>query len=161
VIGLLSDSHDNLTMIRRAVSLFNDMGCDLVIHAGDFVAPFAAAELKNLRCPVKAVFGNCDGEKIGLVKTFEGLGEIREAPLAFSHAGLKFVVSHLDGPVLKYIATMPCDILVFGHTHKALSEHRDGILVVNPGEAGGWLHGKSTAALFDPASMAVDIIPLK
>jgi predicted phosphodiesterase len=24
-----------------------------------------------------------------------------------------------------------------------------GVLVVNPGEAGGWLHGRSTAALLD------------
>lgn len=161
MIGLLSDSHDNMVMIRRAVGLFNDLGCDLVIHAGDFVAPFAAAELRNLKCRVKAVFGNCDGEKAGLSRTFEGLGEIREAPLIFTHAGLRFLVTHLDGPLTGYRATIPCDVAVFGHTHRALSEHRDGILVINPGEAGGWLYGKSTAALLDPGKMAVDIIPLK
>lgn len=160
MIGVLSDSHDNLVMIRRAVGLFNDMDCDLVVHAGDFVAPFAAAELRNLRCPVKAVFGNCDGEKPGLARTFEGMGEIRDAPLAFVHAGLRFVLSHMDGPVPKYIASMRCDVLVFGHTHKPLSERKDGVLLINPGEAGGWLHGKSTVALFDPANMSVDIIPL-
>jgi putative phosphoesterase len=160
MIGILADSHDNLVMVRRAVGLFNDMGCDLVIHAGDFVAPFAAAELRNLRCPVEAVFGNCDGEKAGLAEAFERMGEIREAPLAFSHGGLRFAVTHMDGPVPKYIATIPCDVLVFGHTHKPLSEQRDGVLLINPGETGGWLYGKSTAALFDPASMAVDIIPL-
>jgi putative phosphoesterase len=161
LIGLLSDTHDNLDMIRRAVGLFNDMGCDLVIHAGDFVAPFAAAELRNLRCPARGVFGNCDGERAGLSRTFQGLGEIREAPLTFSHAGRRFLVTHMDGSVAKYLATIPCDVLVFGHTHKPLSEERDGVLVVNPGEAGGWLHGKSTAALLDPAKMAVNIIPLK
>ena len=160
MIGIVSDSHDNLVMIRRAVGLFNDTGCDLVIHAGDFVAPFAAAELRNLRCPVKAVYGNCDGEKAGLAKAFEGLGEIRKAPLTFTHAGLKFVVSHLDGPVPRYLATIPCDVLVFGHTHKPLSEQREGVLVINPGEAGGWLRGKSTVALLDPPKMAVDIFEL-
>ena len=84
MIGILSDSHDNLTRVREAVRLFNDAGCDLVIHAGDFVAPFTVDELRNLRAPVKAVFGNCDGEKAGLAKAFEGLGELREAPLKFS-----------------------------------------------------------------------------
>ncbi len=160
MIGILSDSHDNLVMVRRAVALFNDMGCDLVIHAGDFVAPFAAAELRNLRSPVKGVFGNCDGEKPGLARTFEGLGELREAPLTFTHAGLRFLVSHLDSPLAGYLATIPCDVAVFGHTHMALSEPRDGILVINPGEAGGWLHGQGTVALLDPRKMAVDIIPL-
>jgi putative phosphoesterase len=160
VIGILSDSHDNLVMVRRAVALFNDMGCDLVIHAGDFVAPFSVAELRNLRSPVKAVFGNCDGERAGLARAFEGLGEVREAPFAFSHAGLRFLVTHMDGHLAGYLAKIPCDVAVFGHTHKALSEPRDGVLVINPGEAGGWLHGKATAALFDPRKMAVDIIPL-
>ncbi len=160
MIGLLSDSHDNLVMVRRAVSLFNDASCDLVVHAGDFVAPFAAEELRNLRCPVRAVVGNCDGERAGLARTFQGLGEIRDAPFAFSHGGVRFVVSHLDGPVAGYLASIPCDVLVFGHTHKPLSERRDGILVVNPGEAGGWLLGRATVALLDPAARTADILDL-
>lgn len=160
MIGILADTHDNLDMVRRAVSLFNEMGCDLVIHAGDFVAPFAAAELGNLICPVRAVFGNCDGEKAGLVRAFQGLGEIREAPATFSHGGLRFLVSHMDGPVKRLLAATPCDVIVFGHTHKPFTERSGGILLINPGEAGGWLRGKSSVALFDPNSMSVDIVPL-
>jgi len=160
VIGILADTHDNLGMVRRAVRLFNDMGCDLVIHAGDFVAPFAAAELRNLVCSVRAVFGNCDGEKAGLTRAFEGLGEIREAPDIFSHGGLRFLVSHMDGPVKRLMVAKACDVIVFGHTHKPFTERSDGILLINPGEAGGWLSGKSTVALFDPKNMSVDIVPL-
>jgi len=160
MIGILSDSHDNLTRVREAVRLFNDADCDLVIHAGDFVAPFTVEELRHLRAPVKAVFGNCDGERAGLAKAFEGLGEIRQAPLKFRHAGLRFLVCHLDGSVEKHLASNAYDIIVFGHTHKPLAVRRDGVLLVNPGEAGGWLRGKSTVALFDPAALTVEIITL-
>jgi uncharacterized protein len=160
LIGILSDSHDNLTRVREAVRLFNGAGCDLVIHAGDFVAPFAVAELRNLRAPVKAVFGNCDGEKAGLAKAFEGLGEIREAPLRFTHAGLRFLVCHLDGHVRGHLASKIHEVIVFGHTHKPLAELRDGTLLINPGEAGGWLRGKSTIALLDPATRTTEIITL-
>jgi putative phosphoesterase len=160
MIGILSDSHDNLDRVRAAVRLFNDAGCDLVIHAGDFVAPFTADELRNLRAPVKAVFGNCDGEKAGLSRAFQGLGEIRKAPLAFSHAGLRFVVVHFDSAAFAQAASGLCDIVVFGHTHKPLVELRDGVLLVNPGEAGGWLGGKSTAALLDPAARTAEIVTL-
>jgi len=160
MIGILSDSHDNLTRVREAIRLFNDAGCDLVIHAGDFVAPFTVDELRNLRAPVKAVFGNCDGEKAGLAKAFEGLGEIRAAPLKFSHAGLRFFVCHLDAHVGRQVTSKSFDVIVFGHTHKPLAERRDGVLLVNPGEAGGWLRGKSTVALLDPAALAVEIITL-
>jgi putative phosphoesterase len=160
MIGILSDSHDNLTRVREAVRLFNDAGCSLVIHAGDFVAPFTVDELRNLRAPVKAVFGNCDGERAGLAKAFEGLGELREAPLKFSHAGLRFLVCHLDSPVGLHLASKAYDVVVFGHTHKPLAERRGGVLLVNPGETGGWLSGRSTIALLDPAALAAEIITL-
>ncbi len=160
MVGILSDSHDNLTKVRLAVKLFNDTGCDLVIHAGDIVAPFTIQELKSVRCPIKAVFGNCNGEKPGLVTAFEGVGEIREAPFEFSHAGKRFLVTHLDGPISDYLAKKPCDVLIYGHTHKPVVEMRGTTLVINPGEAGGWLSGKSTVALFDPERMTADIIPL-
>jgi hypothetical protein len=174
VIGILADSHDNLIALRLAVRLFNDAKCSLVIHAGDFVAPFAARELRDLACPVKGVFGNCDGEKPGLVKAFQEMGEVAEAPFVFEHDGLRFLLSHLDAPVEGYLkrrretggkgvpstgrrrrgcvprALFPdqsYDVLVFGHTHKAEVRMEGGVVVVNPGEAGGWLHGRSTAAL--------------
>ena len=161
MIGIISDTHDNLTAVRRAVRLFNDAGCSLVVHAGDFVAPFTARELRELAAPVKAVFGNCDGEKAGLAREFEGWGEIREAPFLFSHGGLRFLLCHLDGPVDRYLAGNSCDVLVFGHTHRPLVERRAGALVINPGEAGGWLSGWRTAALLDPATLEPTIVPLE
>jgi uncharacterized protein len=160
MIGILSDTHDNLTRVREAVRLFNDAGCDLVVHAGDFVAPFTAEELRNLRAPVKAVYGNCDGERAGLARSFQGLGEIRAAPLRFSHAGLRFLVCHLDSLIGRYVASKAHDVVIYGHTHRALVEPRDGVLLINPGEAGGWLRGKATVALFDPAALAAEIITL-
>ena len=160
MIGILSDTHDNLTRAREAVSLFNDAGCDLVIHAGDFVAPFTVEELRNLRAPVKAVYGNCDGERAGLARAFEGVGEIRDAPLTFSHAGLRFCVCHLDTSLRGYVESRSFDVVVFGHTHRPLVEPSGGVLVINPGETGGWLRGKSTVALLDPAARTAEIIDL-
>lgn len=160
MVGILSDSHDNLPRVREAVRLFDDAGCDLVVHAGDFVAPFTALELKNLKCPVKAVFGNCDGEKAGLERAFLGLGEIRQAPFEFVHAGLRFAVTHLDAAVDGLLAANRCDVIVYGHTHKPAVKTEGGVLVVNPGEAGGWLTGKSTVALLDPVRKTAEIIPL-
>lgn len=160
MIGILSDSHDNLTLVRAAVRLFNDAGCDLVVHAGDFVAPFAAEELRNLRAPVKAVYGNCDGETAGLARVFRGLGEIATAPLSFIHAGVRFAVCHLDSSAETQAASGFFDVVVFGHTHRPLVESRDGVLLINPGEAGGWLRGKGTVALLDPATLSADIVTL-
>ena len=180
MIGILADSHDNLIALRRAVRLFNEAKCSLVIHAGDFVAPFAARELGGLECPVKAVFGNCDGEKAGLVKAFQGIGTVAEAPMMFEYGGLNYFVSHLNsfaggffkaggkmggectpsgdqttgGHVpLARVSGQYYDVVVFGHTHRVDVKRINGALVINPGEAGGWLCGKSTVALLNDTDL--------
>jgi putative phosphoesterase len=160
MIGVLSDSHDNLHATRKAVAVFNDAGCRLVVHAGDFVAPFTAIELRGLACPVRAVFGNCDGERSGLSKAFEGLGEIRDAPLSFLCEGLRFLVVHLDGDVDRFLDSEAPDVVVYGHTHVPLVERRGPTLLINPGETGGWLRGRSTVALFDPRAKTAEIVSL-
>ncbi len=160
MIGMMSDSHDNVTMIRRAVAVFNDAHCDLVLHAGDIVAPFAIKELAGLNCRVRAVYGNVDGEKQGLMMAVQPFGEIREAPFVFSYAGREILLCHIDLPVKKYMAAGEYDIIIFGHTHKPEIRKEGKTLAVNPGETGGWLTGKSTVALLDPVTLRTDILTL-
>ena len=160
MIGVMSDSHDNLPMIRRAVEVFNAAGCDLVLHAGDIIAPFAARELAGLNGRVRAVYGNVDGEKPGLRMAFEPLGEIQEAPLVFPHRGREILLCHIDLPVNRHLASGDYDIIVFGHTHKPEVRKQGKTVALNPGETGGWLTGKSTVALVDPATLTVEIISL-
>ena len=61
----------------QAVRLFDDAGCDLVVHAGDFVAPSRSRSCEP-RVP-SGVFGNCDGEKAGWPGPSKGSGR-SEAP---------------------------------------------------------------------------------
>ncbi len=161
MIGILSDSHDNRDTLREAARLFQAAGCDLVIHAGDFVAPFAAKELAGAGCPVRAVFGNCDGEKNGLRKALEPFGTIREAPLVLEHAGRKILVTHLDVSVERYVVSGKYDLLIYGHTHREEVREARRTLIVNPGETGGWLTGRSTVALYNPATNSAEIVGIR
>jgi len=160
MIGILSDSHDNVDMVREAARLFRAAGCDLVIHAGDFVAPFTARELSAAGCPVAAVFGNCDGEKAGLRRALEPFGSIQEGPRVLEQAGRRILVTHLDGAVARYAAEGACDLLVYGHTHRGEIRAVGKTLIVNPGETGGWVTKKSTIALYDPAANTAELLPL-
>lgn len=72
ILGILADTHDNLPKIEKAVKLFNKNKVDFVLHAGDFVAPFAISALKGLSCGWQGVFGNNDGEKEGLSRIWRG-----------------------------------------------------------------------------------------
>jgi len=160
MIGIMSDSHDNCDAIKQAVLFFNNAGCELVIHAGDFIAPFAAGELKGLACPVKAVFGNCDGESQGLKKVFKSLGTLCEEPFRFSHKGVSFLVTHTHFNIKNYTASGDYDVIIYGHTHKADIRKEKGTLVINPGETGGWLTGRPSVGLLSLKDMRAEVISL-
>ncbi len=160
LVGILSDSHDNRGTLRKAVNLFNHQKCDLVLHAGDFVAPFAAGELEALCCPVKAVFGNCDGEKAGLTKTVGAFGKIKEPPYVFPFQGYEFLMIHTHFSLDKFIRSDLYDVIVYGHTHRPEIRQAGRCLVINPGEAGGWVTGTSSAALLDLHTLSARIIRL-
>jgi putative phosphoesterase len=159
-VGILSDSHDNRETLRKAVNIFNHQRCDLVLHAGDLVAPFAAAELEALSCPVKAVFGNCDGETAGLTNTIRSFGKIKEPPFVFRFQGLEFLMIHTQFSLDKFIRSDLYDVIVYGHTHRPEIRQEGRSLVINPGETGGWVTGISSAALLDMETLSARIVTL-
>ncbi|KAA0005879.1 MAG: YfcE family phosphodiesterase, partial [Thermoplasmata archaeon] len=69
-IGVISDSHDNMEAIKKAVEFFNENDVELVIHAGDIVSPFTADEFKKLNCDMLLIYGNNDGDKLYLKERF-------------------------------------------------------------------------------------------
>jgi predicted phosphodiesterase len=40
LIGIISDTHDDMSIIRKAVDLFNEREVGYVLHAGDLISPF-------------------------------------------------------------------------------------------------------------------------
>jgi hypothetical protein len=155
-IGILSDSHDNIPKIEKAVRFFNRNKVGFVLHAGDFVAPFTIPKLNNLNCDWLGVFGNNDGEKDGLARISEG--KIKEGPLRLSLDNKKIVLVHdinkLD------LKIEEAELIIFGHTHKSQTSKQDGKFLINPGECGGWLTGKSTIAIVDLVSLSNQILKI-
>jgi len=155
-IGIISDSHDNLPKIEKAVKLFNKQKVGFVLHAGDFVAPFTILKLKTLRCDWRGIFGNNDGERTGLARISEG--KIQEGPLRITLNNQKVTLVH-DINTINPDAE-DAALVVFGHTHKLQILKKDSKLLINPGEAGGWLTGESTVAIVDLTTLSSKIFNL-
>ncbi len=156
IIGALSDTHDNLPKIEKAVKFFNKKKVDFVLHAGDFVAPFAVDRLNKLSCEWLGVFGNNDGEKKGLASKSQG--RIKEPPLRIRLSGKKITVVHDAGSI--DLAKEKADLVIFGHSHKAEISRIKEKLFLNPGECSGWLSGHSSVALVDLGPMAAKIFEI-
>ena len=46
IIAVMSDSHDHIWNIRKALKIIESKGGEAIIHCGDFVAPFMLKELQ-------------------------------------------------------------------------------------------------------------------
>ncbi len=158
-VGVISDTHDNRPKISKAVDVFNNEEVGLVIHAGDFVAPFTSKDLSQLNAKFVAIFGNNDGEKIGLKTALSKVGTINQGPYEFIYLGKHFVVMHEPSCMDALASSGKYDVIIYGHTHQV--DVREGKpLIVNPGECGAWVSGKSTVALIDLESMSAEVISL-
>jgi len=159
-IGIISDTHDNLPRIKKAVEIFNREKVELVLHAGDFVSPFTFLEFKNINCPLKGVFGNNDGDKLYLQEKFKVIGELYPAPYIVKINNKNVIMLHKEKLIDALAESQKYDVIIYGHTHRTDLRKIGKTLIINPGECGGWLTGKSTIALLDLETLEAKIIDL-
>lgn len=162
LIGLISDTHDNIPAIDKAVKLLNDMGVKLVVHAGDWCAPFSLMRFQSLKCSLVGVFGNVDGDIEKLRERGGALGFRLNWFDEFEVDGLKGAVLHgVDERIVKALALSGLyRVLVRGHTHRPSVDKVGECVVVNPGEACGYLTGKETLAVLDTRTLEVKLVEL-
>jgi putative phosphoesterase len=126
IVGLVSDTHG---LWRPDIARVFD-GVDLIVHAGDVGGSVVLRELERI-APVEAVSGNVDDRHDPM------LPRERTIPIG----PLTLHVSHGDElgrprPDL-LMARYAADVIVYGHTHRALVVRDEmGRVVVNPGAAG-------------------------
>lgn len=162
-IGLISDSHDCLPKIKETVARLNAEGVELVLHAGDYSAPFVTSYYGGLKARMVGVFGNNDAERTLLRSMFAQKGhEIRGEFAEVKANKLKIALTHGDETDLlqSLSASGAYDVVVYGHTHQAGITEQRSTLVVNPGEVCGYLSDKSTFAILDTVTRKARLIPL-
>jgi len=121
-LGVISDTHGLL----RPEALHELRGSDHIIHAGDIGAQGILDSLLRI-APVTAVRGNNDTG-------------------AWASVLPNISTIELDGVrvhVLHDLAQLRCNfgqgaigVVIAGHSHQPKSEHREGVLYLNPGSAG-------------------------
>ena len=134
MLGIISDTHENEEAIKKAVAILKEKNVDFVVHCGDIISPPMLEFFKGLK--MRFVFGNNDGEKIGLnakAKEF-GFEEITEEK-EFEYKNKKFYVYHGTSKekLEEKIKSNKYDYILTGHTHVKRDEKTGKTRIINPG----------------------------
>jgi putative phosphoesterase len=164
LVGILSDTHDNLPLIDEAVTQLNQYGVGTVLHAGDYISPFTITHFEPLKAKIIGVYGNNCAERSLLKKRFKDIdGDLRGFFAEVSLEGVKIALLHGHDEELLNSSVNSCayDVVVHGHTHQVKIQQVGNTLVINPGEVCGYLTGKATMAVLDlqTRKVAVASIP--
>lgn len=160
-VGVLADTHDRLPAIAEFARRFRQAGVGLVLHAGDYCSPWALRPLHDENLPLAGVFGRNDGDREGLrAEAARGVGtELYEPPHSVELNGTRILLVH-DLADVGDRSVADHAIVVHGFTHERRVDHCGGTLLLNPGEACGWLFGTPTAAILDLETKQVEFITL-
>lgn len=134
LVGIISDTHDNHRIVRKAIELFNaqELGCAL--HAGDIVSPSTVSLFSEFNGRLIAVYGNCDRDRFALRMAAENVGgEIHDHTYEGKVDGRAIQMTHIPYSTDYAAGSKRYDLVIYGHTHRQDIRRTRDTLVVNPG----------------------------
>jgi putative phosphoesterase len=149
LIGVISDTHDQLGALDKAIAYLRKKQVEHVLHAGDFIAPFSVKKLADLRCPVTAVYGNNDGERNGIRSAFAEWGTVHARVARIELGERRILMVHEPDFVEEAAASGLYDVVIHGHTHEVGTREAGGALIINPGSTGGVPDVPPTCVILD------------
>lgn len=163
-IAVLSDSHDHLGNLRKALDQVVKRHVETIIFCGDLCAPFTASILGSVEVPVYACLGNVDEDQITMAE--KGGKNITWTGLAKEFGEVK-----LDGKNIAFVHYPKLaellakkgdyDAVFHGHTHVSRNEKVANTLLVNPGPVCGIHKGKykkATYAIYNTTKQSAVIV---
>ncbi len=157
LLAIVSDSHDAISNLRRAVLEANERRATYLLHCGDLISPFMLLELAQFKGEVHLILGNNPGDVWLLSKMCARFPNIHlHGQYAFEELeGLRVAMVHFPELAEGLALTGKYDLVCCGHTHVYEVKEVQGVPVVNPGEILG-KEGPPTMAFFDSETRKIE-----
>ena len=161
-IGVLSDSHENVTNLELALDAYRAEGITQVIHCGDMTTDKTARSLIGF--VVIYVEGNMDQGVPEIYRTLRDLnshsvvlptyeGEIEGVSIGVTHGDNENELRRLiDSEKLRYV--------FHGHTHRRRDEIHGTTRIYNPGALGGLEFESRSYSILDLETGEITLIEI-
>jgi len=172
-IGIVSDTHGRVDLLRLALDAFAGRGVQAVVHCGDIDSRACLEALAELGVPAYAVGGNMDTPDHD--NPDAGLSSTAAAGVTFAWESLTFPTAegfvavthgHLPDVFAKLVNNPANKFVLHGHTHSQRDEHfdrrgADPVHVINPGALSRPRHPTHpTVATLDTERHVVEFIDM-
>ena len=159
MLGLVSNSDGRAEALADAVEVFGASGVDQIIHCGDVGGRHVLDAMSSLHGAF--VWGDRDKDRMVLLRHAQKAGLICWGLFGeLEHGGKRIAVLHGDDKrILKHLLDEhQYDYVLTGHEMSVEERTVGKTRLINPGP----LHGGASrsAAVFDPATGTVTIVPL-
>lgn len=133
-IGVVSDTHGQLSLTREAVHMLQSLDVETVLHCGDIGTADVVRQFSAW--PTHFVLGNCDHDAESLRAAIEAEGQtfhglLGEIELAGARVAL--LHSHERAKFRETVHSGEWDLVCYGHTHTAAIDRVGPTVVLNPG----------------------------
>ncbi|NPD89379.1 MAG: metallophosphoesterase [Asgard group archaeon] len=157
-IGIMSDSHDNLNNIKKAIQIFKKQGVEVILHAGDLISPFCIPLFEEFSGRFFLCAGNNLGDTKFLESLIEGIGKYYSEIGEIDLDNITFALYHgTHEPIISALFNSEnYDYIITGHTHHKEVKEKGKTILINPGETFGDLYGTATIAILDTENRKVD-----
>jgi len=148
-IAIISDTHDREVELKKLIGELNEkIKPNMLIHCGDFCAPFMIKALAEFKGQVHCVFGNTDDRfisaKLAINRGINLHGDLAQIEIDSK----KIAIIHNDILEELLAESGKFDAVFYGHNHKSSKRKIGKTLLANPGEMAG-LNGIPTYGIYD------------
>lgn len=127
---VISDTHNRINRVDMLLEVLKAEGIQHIIHAGDHLSDAKEIQRKYPYLTVHMVPGNCDIEGYG--SGISRVIQIEEVAIFVTHGHKHNVKYDYDEVWIDAMAN-EVQLAIFGHTHSAYKEKKQGIMLLNPG----------------------------
>lgn len=135
-VAIMSDSHDSIPNLKKAIDLCLKEGVEKIFHCGDLISPFMVPILGEFNKEIHLILGNNPGDIYLLIQKISEYSNIKfHGDNAFLEIeGFKIAMVHYPKIAYALAKTKDYEFIFCGHTHKYEVKEIDKALVINPGE---------------------------
>ena len=151
LVGVVSDTHNNLKNIEQIISLFNNEEITLVFHTGDITNSKSLEKFSTLNADLIGVYGNNDRNEVGLNDiALQNNFQFQEPPSLITLCDKNIAIFHEPDVIYDFLSeNKHIDIVIHGHTHRYRHELINDVLLFNPGESAGMQKGKNAIGILN------------